>query len=160
LKIDNVRFLGCSLWTDFKLFGDPRITGYECQQVMSDYKKIRLSPKYSKIRSIDVAAINQRSVNWLRTELKSNTSVKTVVVTHHAPSPLSIPEHLRSNTESAAYASNFEPLINLYNPILWIHGHIHCSNDYHINGTRVVCNPRGYPDEFNTEFRNDLVVKV
>ena len=35
----NVNILGCTLWTDFELFGDPRVFGYECQQVMSDYKK-------------------------------------------------------------------------------------------------------------------------
>ena len=27
---------------------------------------------------------------------------------------------------------------------LWLHGHTHDSFDYRINGTRVVCNPRGY----------------
>jgi hypothetical protein len=27
---------------------------------------------------------------------------------------------------------------------LWIHGHTHDSFDYVCNGTRVVCNPRGY----------------
>lgn len=26
---------------------------------------------------------------------------------------------------------------------LWIHGHTHDGFDYHVNGTRVVCNPRG-----------------
>ncbi len=28
--------------------------------------------------------------------------------------------------------------------VLWIHGHTHDSFDYVHNGTRVVCNPRGY----------------
>jgi predicted phosphodiesterase len=27
---------------------------------------------------------------------------------------------------------------------VWIHGHTHESFDYVVNGTRVVCNPRGY----------------
>jgi hypothetical protein len=27
---------------------------------------------------------------------------------------------------------------------LWVHGHTHDSFDYEVNGTRVVCNPRGY----------------
>jgi hypothetical protein len=30
---------------------------------------------------------------------------------------------------------------------LWIHGHMHDPFDYEINGTRVICNPRGYPGE-------------
>src|SRR5690554_3685776 len=48
VKIDGVAFHGCTLWTDFALFGDPRIAGYECQQVMRDFKKIRKEPGYSK----------------------------------------------------------------------------------------------------------------
>ena len=28
---------------------------------------------------------------------------------------------------------------------LWIHGHTHNNFDYEVNGTRVVCNPRGDP---------------
>ena len=27
---------------------------------------------------------------------------------------------------------------------LWVHGHLHDSSNYEINGTRVLCNPRGY----------------
>ena len=68
VTIDGVNFLGCTLWTDFELFGDPRIAGFECQQVMTDFKKIRLSPKYSKLRSIDVASIHSQSLQWLKSE--------------------------------------------------------------------------------------------
>ena len=44
---------------------------------------------------------------------------------------------------------------------LWIHGHMHDSFDYEINGTRVVCNPRGYtPFELNPDFRADFVAGI
>ena len=44
---------------------------------------------------------------------------------------------------------------------LWIHGHKHESFDYEVNGTRVVCNPRGYaPNALNPDFRPDWVVKT
>ena len=36
------------LWTDFELFGDPRIAGYHATQNMTDYKKIRVSPAYPR----------------------------------------------------------------------------------------------------------------
>lgn len=160
IVVNDVNFLGCTLWTDFKLFDNPRLTGYECQQVMTDYKKIRLSPKFSKLRSIDVAAINQRSSRWLKAELNSLATSKSVVVTHHAPSIQSVPEHLRDDSISAAYASNYEDLINSYNPDLWVHGHIHVSSDYYLHQTRVVCNPRGYPDEPNHDFKKDYVLEI
>ena len=46
---------------------------------------------------------------------------------------------------------------------LWIHGHMHDSFDYNVNGTRVVCNPRGYVRDGineNARFDADLVVDV
>ena len=43
---------------------------------------------------------------------------------------------------SAAFASDLDRLMG--KAALWIHGHTHDSFDYVLNGTRVVCNPRGY----------------
>ena len=40
--------------------------------------------------------------------------------------------------------SDAERLIDGSRARLWIHGHTHDSFDYCLNGTRVVCNPRGY----------------
>jgi hypothetical protein len=42
--VNGVNFIGTTLWTDFEILGDPRIAGYEYQQVMTDYKKIRRLP--------------------------------------------------------------------------------------------------------------------
>jgi hypothetical protein len=45
--------------------------------------------------------------------------------------------------------------------VLWIHGHTHESFDYVVNGTRVVCNPRGYaPRDLNPAFDPGLTVDV
>jgi len=38
--------------------------------------------------------------------------------------------------------------------------HIHVTSDYWLGGTRVICNPKGYPDEINTTFQPDLVIDV
>ena len=42
---------------------------------------------------------------------------------------------------------------------LWVHGHSHTAVDYDVAGTRVVCNPRGYPGE-DTDFKPNLVLVV
>ena len=46
---------------------------------------------------------------------------------------------------------------------LWVHGHTHDSFDYTVDGTRVVCNPRGYAkagvDE-NPRFDPDFIVEI
>jgi len=43
--------------------------------------------------------------------------------------------------------------------VLWVHGHSHTAVDYEVAGTRVVCNPRGYPGE-ETGFNPGLVLTL
>ena len=160
VEVEGWNILGCTLWTDFKLFGDPRIAGYEATQKMTDYRKIRVSPEYRKLRSRDTAGENHKSVTWLTAELAKLERSRTIVVTHHAPSPLSLSSSQRSDLLSAAYASELSGLVEESKVPLWIHGHLHSSSDYLIGRTRVVCNPRGYPDELNPDFVPDLVIEL
>jgi predicted phosphodiesterase len=157
--IDSVTFLGCSLWTDFRLYGDPRVAGYEATQTMADYRKIKLSPSYSRLRSLDTAAIHATSLRWLKEEFQKQQGRK-VVITHHAPHPESIPLKYKGDLLSAAFASNLEKVIEPSGVALWIHGHIHTVSDYQIRKTRVLCNPRGYPNEVDTRFIPDLVIEL
>ena len=56
--IGGVRFLGATLWTDFRLFGDDerQASMREAEAVMTDYKRIRLAKKgYRKLRAADTA---------------------------------------------------------------------------------------------------------
>lgn len=72
----------------------------------------------------------------------------------------SLPEHRRSESISCAYASHLDAFIEEYEPLLWIHGHIHHSQDYVIGKTRVLSNPRAYVDEPNVLFEPQLVVDL
>ncbi len=156
----NVIFYGATLWTDFELFGQSRIAGYECEQFMTDFRKIRIEPEYSKIRSEDLIRIHRKSLNWL-TEILSRFSDKTnIVVSHHGPSIKSAPETNRNDLVTAAFASNLENIIETQKPHLWIHGHFHNSSDYMINDCRIICNPVGYPEERNKEFKENLVIDI
>lgn len=158
--IDDVEFLGCTLWTDFRLFGDdPKSTGIAVQQAMTDYRKIRVFPGYSKLRSIDTAMLNAKSISWLKQQ-RTATVRKRVVVTHHAPSKKSVPERFQNDIISAGYASNLDEIVGNSGAKFWIHGHIHDPVDYFLGGTRVVSNPRGYPGETAKDFRSALVIDV
>jgi Icc-related predicted phosphoesterase len=162
LVIDGVTFLGCTLWTDFKLFGEPKIAGYRATQAMTDYRRIRVSPQYCKLRSLDTALIHAKSLRWLGEEvekLKDNMG-KVVIVTHHAPSKRSVPMHYGDDILSAAYASPLDNFVADSCSTVWIHGHIHAEQDYYLGGTRVICNPKGYPDERNENFIPNLVIEV
>ncbi|OQX75744.1 MAG: hypothetical protein B6D64_11125 [Bacteroidetes bacterium 4484_276] len=156
--IGDVRFLGCTLWTDFNLLGNIPLSLLDAGSGMNDFKLIRNSARgYSKFHPNDSLVIHRESVYWLEKCLQE-TSQKTVVVTHHAPSIKSIPEQYLGSNLNPAFASDLSELILTYQPNLWIHGHIHTPSDYYIGKTRVICNPRGYPNENISGFVPDLVV--
>lgn len=161
LKIGDVTFLGCTLWSDFALFNKQSDSMIDAQAMMNDYRLIQPSDENAKrVKAQDFLDAFNESYNWLESEL-SNTEGKCVVITHNAPSHTSsAPEH-QTSILAPAFASNLEGFIGKYSPELWIHGHMHNSSDYMIGETRVVCNPRGYVGRGeNPEFKADLVIEV
>lgn len=72
-----------------------------------------------------------------------------VIMSHHAPSYKSVAEKYRGSPYNPAFASELGmEILELENPPkLWVHGHVHDDFDYNIGSTRVVCHPRGYPNE-------------
>lgn len=160
VTFDHVTFHGCTLWTDFALFGDPVVYGRICQDRMNDYRMIRKDPSYSRLRSIDTCGIHHASVRWLKASLEASETRRNVVITHHAPGIRSLSDEYRDDPVSAAYASDLEHLIREYQPEYWIHGHIHASSDYRIGATRVICNPHGYLPQPNKAFNGQLVLEL
>jgi predicted MPP superfamily phosphohydrolase len=156
----DICFHGCTLWTNFELFGNPRVAGFECQQKMNDYRLIRRDPSYSKLRSIDTHVMHNESIKWLEKSLSENKSKTNIVITHHAPSIKSVKEKYKDDLISAAYASNLDDFILRTQPNLWIHGHIHEAFDYHVGNTRVVSNPKGYPGDNVDGFREGLIIEI
>ncbi|UVD80126.1 metallophosphoesterase [Myroides albus] len=160
IDIEDIRFHGCTLWTDFSIFGSPIEYGMICQSKMNDYKQIKRDPSYSKLRTIDVYQIHQKSRAWLNQSLKESTAKKNVVITHHAPSILSIPESYKNDPVTAAYASNLDDFILEHQPTFWIHGHIHTPCQYKIGETEIICNPHGYLDERDNGFDKELIIEL
>lgn len=161
VSIDGVVFLGCTLWNDFDLIGSRRISMITAGEMMNDYRLIRHSPQFRRLKPIDTAVIHSTSKKWLESCLKTvSSNEKIVIVTHHAPSLHSISDYYRDDPLCAAFASDMEDLIKEYNIDLWIHGHLHHPSDYAIGNTRVICNPRGYPKEFDTGFNPALTIEI
>lgn len=160
VDIEDVRFHGCTLWTDFSIFGDPIEYGIICQSVMNDYKMIKRDPSYSKLRTIDTYKIHQVSRHWLDMSLMLSDKPKNIVVTHHAPSLQSVSEQYKNDPVTAAYASDIEAFILKHQPDFWIHGHIHTPSRYHIGKTEIICNPHGYIDEPYNGFDKELIIEL
>lgn len=84
-----------------------------------------------------------------------------LLITQDCPSWQSVAERYQTNPLSACFASRIERLIGKSQ--LWIHGHTHDSFDYDVNGTRVVCNPRGYVRNGiaeNLNFNAEMLLKL
>jgi predicted phosphodiesterase len=158
--IDGVRFYGASFWTDFELYGKREHAMYEAQTRMYDYKKIRHSPDYKRFTPQTAFRKHFEVRLAMKKWLGEPFDGKTVVVSHHAPSVRSLEISGEGGALDASYASNLEEYMGP-GLDLWIHGHVHDSMDYTINGTRVVCNPRGYgPKHLNRGFRDTFIVEV
>lgn len=160
IDIEGIRFHGATLWTDFSIFGNPVQYGMLCQSKMNDYKMIRRDPSYSKMRTLDTFKIHQFSKEWLKESLEASKGLKNIVVTHHAPSIQSVPEHYKEDPLTSAYASDLEYLISEYKPLYWIHGHIHTPCRYKIEETEIICNPHGYIDEKYNGYDKELLIVV
>jgi Icc-related predicted phosphoesterase len=160
VRIGGVTFLGCTLWTDFRLYGDPVAAEREAALRLTDYRRTRVRARNRRLRPADTARLHRVSLDWLKTALDGQRTSPVVVVTHHAPSPRSLkPRHV-GKPLSAAFASDLEPFVYDCGATLWVHGHVHDACDYVIGNTRVLCNPRGYPDEPADGFDPGLVVEV
>ncbi len=171
LVLNNVRFLGCTLWTDFKLYASeiaPVISMRDAQSSMKDFRLIRATQSYRKLYPSDTVRRHERSRAWLTNALSESFDGKTVIVTHHAPSRGSVETQYEGDSLTPAYASDLDYLMGPH-ALLWIHGHMHASFDYVVpvddnsgeRSTRVVCNPRGYsPKHLNPDFDPGLLVEV
>lgn len=150
--INGYKIGGCTLWTDMSR-GNP-ITIQTADYGMNDFHQTtfhgsRWSSEASAIRHAEM-------LGWLMAQRPD------VVVSHHAPSFNSIDSSRYNNPMlDPCYASELEQFIYTWNPKLWVHGHIHKSNDYMIGTARVVSNPRGYMNHAeNRNFNPSLVIEV
>jgi len=157
--IDGVRFIGATLWTDYRIEGHQLLAMAHARDRMNDYRAIAVQ-KTSWQRFVPEAAyrMHQTSRNFIETALEADP-IPTVVVTHHLPHADSIPERFNGDLLNAAYASDLTETIEAGSPALWVHGHTHDSCDYRIASTRVIANPRGYGNE-NRFFNPGLVMSI
>lgn len=142
-EIDDVMFVGSTLWTDMNK--NDWYTKYQVKQGMSDFRIIKNDKNnYHNLHPDDVIVRHAKSLEFIKTTV-ANTSKKVVVVTHHAPSDLSVADCYKDQIlMNGAYRSNLEDFVMDSNITHWYHGHTHFPFDYILGNTRVVCNPRGY----------------
>jgi predicted phosphodiesterase len=165
--LDGVRFLGSTLWTDFRVSGDrvERAAAMEAAaRFMRDFSRIFQDEALEhQFTPADSASLSQRHAAWLARSLARTHDGPTVVITHHAPSRRSVHPRFETSPLNACFVSDLDHLVDGSRVQLWIHGHTHDSFDYQLNGTRVVCNPRGYATagaNENASFDPDFTISI
>jgi predicted phosphodiesterase len=146
----GVRFLGCTLWTDY------RLTANRTQRQLMENAELRLNDHHlihtqeGRFTAAMALAEHELSRAWLERQLDKPYDGKTVVISHHGPHPLSIHPRYIGDITNAAFVSQLDDL--LAKSDLWLHGHIHDGVDYVVGNCRVVANPLGYPkNKFATD---------
>jgi len=156
ITIDDVHFFAGTFWTDMNK-RDP-ISMQVIKQGMADFTvikhgdSIKVDTMYgdayytNKFTPSFAAGIFSDTIDKLKDFLDEHKDDKVVVVSHHAPSPLSINEKYKDDFHmNFGYHSNLTEFIMDHPQIkVWVHGHMHDPVDYMIESTRILSNPRGY----------------
>lgn len=165
VDVADVRVVGATLWTDMKYARlDPIATGEYVEDVMNDYRRIRLGRgNYRRLRAADTMHWHALDRQGIAGALALPFAGKRLVMTHHLPSPRCVAPHRRSEMVTAAYVSDLEDLIAQTGPQAWVYGHSHDCLDAEIEGekgrTLLRANPRGYPGE-RTRFDPCRVIAI
>jgi hypothetical protein len=175
IVIGHVRFVGTTLWADFDALASRESD--IARQLKAREKAFRaanwyLSKNTTLQDGVPMLAEAQRALSlecqaWLRAALTTAFDGSTVAVTHYAPSLLSADPRYGLTPGTAGFCNSLDALFP--HAQLWLHGHLHCLNDYTVEGARdgrpwacrVVANPLGYLSKGEQEgFRPGLVLEV
>lgn len=146
VKLDDVSFIGGTLWTNFG--GDP-IAMSAAKYNINDFRVIggwsvkEAESEYS------------RQLEFIKTAVKQ-TEGKKVVVTHFLPAQECVALRYRSGSVEMLlnkyFANNLGDWISYQSNLTWLYGHTHDAQDFYIGDTRLVSNPLGYAREQIPEF--------
>ena len=160
--LDGVRFLGCTLWSDFDFDGPERRAESMkvCERFVNDYRHITFGPARRRLTASDTRTFHISSRRWLGARLAQPHDGPTVIVTHHAPMIRTRPPQPLLRALAGAFASDVTDLMGIDRVALWIFGHTHRAADVEVRGTRIVSNPCGYPGQDVAGFDPARVIEL
>lgn len=142
IKVDDVLFIGSTLWTDF--LGNDEMSKRYVQFGLNDYRLIGVD-HVKKITPDFIYQEHKMSLAFIEDKVKQTKADKIVIFTHMAPSLKSLNKQHVGNGLDGAYASDLEGFIQANPKIkVWVHGHTHQREDYKVGDTRILANQLGY----------------
>jgi predicted phosphodiesterase len=143
--IKGVRFLGTTLWTDYRSTGkaDQAYNMKILQQALNDHFLIKFGEELFKPEH--ALALHGKAVAWLEQKLAEPFDGRTVVITHHGPSLKCEHPQFGNNTIGSGFISDLDHLVKKAD--IWCYGHTHCCVDTTVGKCRLLSNQKGYPGE-------------
>jgi predicted phosphohydrolase len=141
----GVKFIGDTMWY-------PRTDDWRIRRGITDH---------ALIKDLDPTVYDNNAL--FVSKVVPSITKDCVVITHHMPFEQSIQPRFKGDVYNHFFMFDCEKFVTVDNaPRLWIHGHTHDACDYTLPiGTRVFCNPMGYPHEgANPDFWNNILVKI
>lgn len=153
--IDDVLFVGDTLWTNI-----PKRVADTYAHVLNDYNCIKYRDR--RITPLDTtnAHINQLLEFDATLKVTQGYFRKTVMVTHHLPTYLCVEEKFKNSPLNPFFVTELDEFIHKHDINVWCHGHTHANVYQVVNGTRILCNPKGYRDENKAGFDPKFTFEV
>ena len=148
--IGGVRFVGTTLWTDFDALAAPGDTiGEVLKKRAKAFRAADFYLEKAEMRRHGAPFMAEQMreqglacQQWLDAALRAPFDGPTVAITHFAPTLASADPRYGVTAGTAGFCNALDGLLPLAD--YWIHGHLHCAQDYVQNGCRVIANPLGY----------------
>lgn len=148
--IGGVRFVGTTLWTDFDALAAPDDTlGEALKKRAKAFRAADFYLEKAEMRRHGAPFMAEQMREqglacqaWLDAALRVPFDGTTVAVTHFAPTLASADPRYGVTPGTAGFCNALDGLLPLAD--VWIHGHLHCAQDYVKDGCRVIANPLGY----------------
>lgn len=152
LVVNDIRFLGCTMWTDFCAHGIRSKNLAQIKNQINDFHLIQVSPTVSmgaegRVRKFlpeDALKAHQEHKNWLIDKLDEPFTGKTVLLTHHGISRKCQHPQYRLDVITNAFWSDLESCLEDKIDLACF-GHTHANIDLICDaGFRIVSNQMGY----------------
>jgi len=172
ITIGTVRFIGSTLWSDFESIAakesnmTSRMRALEkAYRAANFYLEKHTTFRNDKpMLAEDIRGLGLASQAWLERALETPFEGTTIAVTHFAPTLQSADPRYGLTPGTAGFCNALDHLLPFAQ--FWLHGHLHCKNDFVVSGNRnglpwscrVVANPRGYADKAEQQYFMDPFV--
>jgi len=152
--LGNVRILCCTLWTDFNLLNDRFRSMEVARGILNDYRYIRKGKGGGPIMPSDTADLFDDHLAWLTAEMAKPFEGRTMIVTHHVPSPVLA---VKVDAVTPCFISDLDPWIELHRPDAWLCGHTHYRLSGQVHGTPVWNVSIGYNQEVDIDREDEIL---